>query len=85
VIWATGFSPDLRWLAPSLLEREGLHVLGRAWLRSRKSGMVYGAAEDSAAIVARITGGRAVEMGRRRLAHQAPAAEHAVQQPQLVA
>ncbi|MFL5827215.1 MAG: NAD(P)-binding domain-containing protein [Thermoleophilaceae bacterium] len=66
VIWATGFGADRSWLAPSLLERDGLHVLGRSWLRSRKSGMVYGAAEDSAAIVAQIA--RSAQPERRSVA-----------------
>jgi putative flavoprotein involved in K+ transport len=61
VIWATGFGPDLGWGKPALLDRPGMHVLGRPWQRSRKSGIVYGAGEDSAAVVAEITRGAPAE------------------------
>lgn len=60
VIFTTGFSTDLSWLhLPALDESgapihdegrspvDGLWFLGFPWLRKRKSGIIWGAAEDS--------------------------------------
>jgi len=67
VIFTTGFSTDLSWLrVPALDESgapihdegrspvDGLWFLGVAWLRKRKSGIIWGAVEDSAHIVDQI-------------------------------
>jgi putative flavoprotein involved in K+ transport len=67
VIFTTGFSADLSWLhLPALDDRgaplhdggrspiEGLWFLGRTWLRTRKSGIIWGAGEDSAHVVGEI-------------------------------
>lgn len=66
-IFSTGFSPDLSWLhLPVFDERgtplhrggrspvDGLWFLGLIWLRKRKSGVIWGADEDSAEIVAEV-------------------------------
>jgi putative flavoprotein involved in K+ transport len=63
VIWATGFGGDFTWLPPRLLDRNGtpahtngighnpgLYVLGFQWTSKRKSGIVYGVAEDATRI-----------------------------------
>jgi putative flavoprotein involved in K+ transport len=67
VIFTTGFTSDLSWLRlPVVDERgvpihqegrspvDGLWFLGWAWLRRRKSGIIWGAAEDSAHVVDQI-------------------------------
>jgi putative flavoprotein involved in K+ transport len=67
VIFTTGFAADLSWLRlPVLDDRgapiheegrsplDGLWFLGWAWLRRRKSGVIWGAAEDSAHVVDQI-------------------------------
>ena len=68
VIFTTGFSADLSWLrVPGAVDDrgwpihdegrgriDGLWFLGWAWLRRRKSGVIWGAAEDSAHVVAQI-------------------------------
>jgi putative flavoprotein involved in K+ transport len=67
VIFTTGFSADLSWLhLPALDDRgaplheegrspvEGLWFLGRTWLRTRKSGIIWGAGDDSAHVVGEI-------------------------------
>ena len=64
VVFATGFSADFSWLRlPGVDERgapihvngrspvPGLWFLGFPWLRTRKSGIVWGAVADSAAII----------------------------------
>lgn len=64
VVFSTGFAADFSWLhLPVLDERgspihtegrspvEGLWFLGFPWLRTRKSGIIWGAVEDSKAIV----------------------------------
>jgi putative flavoprotein involved in K+ transport len=71
VIWATGFGPDTGWLQLPVLDHAGqvkhhagatampgLFVTGVPWLRTRKSGIVYGAADDGAHIAA-LAAGRA--------------------------
>jgi len=68
VIFTTGFRADLSWLqVPGAVDThgapihdegrariDGLWFLGWAWLRRRKSGIIWGAAEDSAHVVGRI-------------------------------
>jgi putative flavoprotein involved in K+ transport len=70
VIFTTGFSADLSWLrVPGALDGhgapihdegrarvDGLWFLGWGWLRRRKSGIIWGAAEDSAHVVDQLTG-----------------------------
>ena len=64
VIWATGFGPDLAWVDLPISGPDGMpaHVGGRAsipglwytgipWMRSRKSGVILGAADDARAVV----------------------------------
>jgi len=64
VVFATGFSGDFSWLHVPVIDDRGapIHVEGRSpvvglwflgfpWLRTRKSGIIWGAVEDSAAIV----------------------------------
>ena len=65
VIWATGFGPDLSWLAlpisyerglPGQVDGElcpGLWFLGIPWMRLRKSGIILGADEDGALVAER--------------------------------
>jgi putative flavoprotein involved in K+ transport len=63
VIWATGFTPDFSWIhIPTLDETgqpvhqrgissvQGLYFIGFPWLNSRKSGIIYGIAEDAKSI-----------------------------------
>ncbi len=60
VIWATGFTPDFSWVHVPTLDPQGrpvhqggispvrgLYFIGFPWLNSRKSGIVYGVAEDA--------------------------------------
>jgi putative flavoprotein involved in K+ transport len=60
VIWATGFTGDFSWIRLPVLNAEGrpiheegvspvrgLYFIGFPWLRSRKSGIVYGVEEDA--------------------------------------
>ena len=60
VIWSTGMTADLHWLAIPGLRRAGavphtdgettvpgLYLIGAPWLRTRKSGIIYGAADDA--------------------------------------
>ncbi len=60
VIWATGFTADFRWIHLPVLDMDGmpvheegittipgLYFIGFPWLRSRKSGIIYGIAEDA--------------------------------------
>jgi putative flavoprotein involved in K+ transport len=67
LIWTTGFGSDLSYLNlpvlnvdGSLKHRQGisavdgLFFLGFPWLRSRKSGIIYGAKEDAAFISAKV-------------------------------
>ena len=68
VIFSVGFGADLSWLrVPVLDERgapiqsggrapmDGVWFVGVPWMRTRKSGILWGAAEDSAHIVDQIT------------------------------
>lgn len=67
VIWCTGFMADFSWLRVPVLDERGLPVhedgvsavpglyfLGFPWLRSRKSGIIFGIAEDAAFIAGAI-------------------------------
>ena len=68
MIFTTGFRADLSWLqVPGAVDThgapihdegrariDGLWFLGWAWLRRRKSGIIWGAAEDSAHVVGQI-------------------------------
>jgi len=68
VVFTTGFRADLSWLqVPGAVDDrgapihdegrariDGLWFLGWAWLRRRKSGIIWGAAEDSAHVVGQI-------------------------------
>lgn len=60
LIWATGFKGDFGWIHLPVLDDngepvhrrgvsavEGLYFLGFPWLHSRKSGIIYGIAEDA--------------------------------------
>ena len=63
IIWCTGFAADFGWLRLPVLDARGapvheggvspvpgLYFLGFPWLRKRKSGIIYGIAEDAARI-----------------------------------
>jgi len=67
VVFSTGFAADFSWLRLPVIDERGapIHVEGRSpvpglwflgfpWLRTRKSGIVWGAVEDSAAIVGQV-------------------------------
>ena len=76
VIFTTGFSADLSWLrVPEAVDAhgapihedgrapiDGLWFLGWAWMRRRKSGIIWGCAEDSALVVDQV----AQNVGRGR-------------------
>lgn len=60
VIWATGFTGDFHWINLPILDEQnkpihergvsrerGLYFVGFPWLSSRKSGIIYGVAEDA--------------------------------------
>ena len=60
VIWATGFTGDFSWIHLPILDGQdkpihergisserGLYFVGFTWLNSRKSGTIYGIAEDA--------------------------------------
>jgi putative flavoprotein involved in K+ transport len=60
VIWATGFTGDFSWIHLPVLDDQnkpihergvsrerGLYFVGFPWLNSRKSGIIYGIAEDA--------------------------------------
>ena len=64
VVFSTGFEADFSWLRLPVIDDRGapIHTEGRSavpglwflgfpWLRTRKSGIIWGASEDSAAIV----------------------------------
>lgn len=64
VVFATGFTADFSWLHVPVIDSggapihtegrspvDGLWFLGMPWLRTRKSGIIWGALEDSKAIV----------------------------------
>jgi putative flavoprotein involved in K+ transport len=63
IIWATGFTGDFSWIHLPVLDGEsqpihkrgisavpGLYFIGFPWLNSRKSGIIYGIAEDASYI-----------------------------------
>lgn len=63
VIWATGFTYDFNWVAFPVLDGmgypitnggatpvAGLYFMGLNWMCKRKSGIIYGVAEDSHAV-----------------------------------
>jgi len=63
IIWCTGFTADFGWLRLPVLDARGapvheggvspvpgLYFLGFPWLRTRKSGIIFGAADDAARI-----------------------------------
>jgi putative flavoprotein involved in K+ transport len=67
VIWATGFGGDFSWIRLPVLDAEGkplqqqgaapvrgLYFVGFPWLRSRKSGIIYGIREDAQYIAAAV-------------------------------
>jgi putative flavoprotein involved in K+ transport len=67
VIWTTGFTGDFSWIHLPVLTHDGepihhngvspvpgLYFIGFPWLRSRKSGILYGIKEDAAFIVSEI-------------------------------
>lgn len=67
VIWCTGFDADWSWVKPDVFDGHGrprhrhgitdspgLYFLGLPWLASRKSGILYGIAEDAARVVSDI-------------------------------
>lgn len=60
VIWTTGFTSDFSWISPSVTNEKGVPVhtngispvkgiyfIGFPWLRTRKSGIVFGMNEDA--------------------------------------
>jgi len=60
IIWATGFGGDFSWIRLPVLDAAGkpvhqqgispvpgLYFIGLPWLRSRKSGLIYGIKEDA--------------------------------------
>lgn len=60
IIWATGFTADFSWIHLPVFDGEGkpihqrgisatpgLYFIGFPWLNSRKSGIIYGIAEDA--------------------------------------
>jgi putative flavoprotein involved in K+ transport len=60
IVWATGFRPDFDWIHLPVFDSggmpisqrgvspvSGLYFLDFPWLHSRKSGIIYGAAEDA--------------------------------------
>jgi len=64
VIWCTGFDADWSWVKPEVFDGRsrprhrhgmtdspGLYFVGLPWLSSRKSGILYGIAEDAARVV----------------------------------
>jgi putative flavoprotein involved in K+ transport len=72
VIWCTGMRPRLDALAPlgvgadgqvehvdGVTPRAGIYLIGAPWLATRKSGIVWGAAEDAARIADHIAARRA--------------------------
>ncbi len=77
VIWATGFTYDFSWIDFSVLDAmgypvtdrgttstAGLYFMGLNWMTKRKSGIIYGVAEDARHVSAHIAD---------RLGHTVPA------------
>lgn len=75
IIWATGFKGNYDYLKLPVLNAagqpvhqhgisnvEGLYFLGLHWLRTRKSGLIMGVADDAAFIVNTVANNRNVEI-----------------------
>lgn len=72
IIWATGFRYDFSWVAPLPLDDfgypktdalgattvPGLYCMGLNWAPKRKSGIIYGVAEDAARLATLLAEGR---------------------------
>ncbi|MDP6708168.1 MAG: NAD(P)-binding domain-containing protein [Alphaproteobacteria bacterium] len=71
VIWATGFGFDFGWIELPIVDRfgypatrkgvsteAGLYFVGLNWMHKRKSGIVYGVAEDAEWVVRHLAGRR---------------------------
>lgn len=69
VIWTTGYTADFSWITPSVTNEngvpvhdhgispvDGVYFIGFPWLRTRKSGIVYGMDDDARFIVEKIAG-----------------------------
>jgi putative flavoprotein involved in K+ transport len=67
VVWCTGFDADWSWVKVEVFDERGrprhrqgitdspgLYFLGFPWLSARKSGILYGVAEDAARVVSHI-------------------------------
>ena len=67
IVFSTGFTADFSWLRLPVIDDRGAPIhdegrspvagvwfLGLPWLRTRKSGIIWGAVEDSAAIVEQV-------------------------------
>lgn len=67
IVWCTGFTGDFSWLHLPVLDDDGMprheegispepgiYFLGFPWLRCRKSGLIYGVAEDAERIASAI-------------------------------
>ena len=80
VIWATGFTADFNWIHLPVLDAvgkpihqggispvPGLYFIGFPWLRSRKSGIIYGIEED-----ARYLAGKLKEQAAKMQATRTP-------------
>lgn len=74
IIWATGFEFDFGWVDLPVFDRfgypdsndgatgvPGLYCMGLNWLPKRKSGIIFGVAEDSAKLAARLSAQRPAE------------------------
>jgi len=70
VIWCTGFDADWSWVdveafdeegrprhRDGITDRQGLCFIGHPWLSKRKSGLLYGVAEDAERVVAHLLRG----------------------------
>ncbi|MBI2427564.1 MAG: NAD(P)-binding domain-containing protein [Ignavibacteriales bacterium] len=69
IIWTTGFSADFSWIRLPVLDKqgspqhkngisdvEGLYFIGFPWLRTRKSGIIYGIRDDAKFITEELMG-----------------------------
>lgn len=69
IIWTTGFTADFSWIRLPVLDKqgspqhkngisdvEGLYFIGFPWLRTRKSGIIYGIRDDAKFITDEIMG-----------------------------
>jgi putative flavoprotein involved in K+ transport len=70
VIWCTGFHADWSWVdvevfdgegrprhRDGITDRQGLYFIGHPWLSKRKSGLLYGVAEDAERVVTHLLQG----------------------------